>query len=278
MARHILLAAGYAIGLAFQAQGADWTQVDLRGEPQDILKITGAEPKRGVSVLFLPGDAGWRGAAKEMAQSMAGSGYDVYVWDIKRYLTGFTQGRRSTLTEEQIGPDAAAMRSAVAADPDKTVVLVGWSQGAAMSVLAAASQEGKRAFAGVIAMALPESGVLGWRWWDNLTWITRRPPHEPRFTTGPYLSRIAPLPVAVIQAGRDRFTPRMVSHRLLARLRRPRRIRTLEDAPHDFGPMRAALYQQVSESLGWILARVHSRGECSSGGGNGFQHVANADR
>jgi pimeloyl-ACP methyl ester carboxylesterase len=228
-----------------------WNEVRIRDVAQDVLRIPAHSPRQSASVLFLPGDGGWRGAAKDIAQAIAGSGYEVYVWDTKRYLASFTRGK-STLREEQIASDFAAMRVALGSTTNERFVLLGWSQGAAMSVVAGASQEGKNAFAGVIALALPDAGVLGWRWRDNLCYLTGGTPKEPTFRTEPYLSRLAPLPTAVIQAGRDKFTPQAVSRRLLSHLRHPRRIRTLEEAEHDFDPERNRLFDQLRQSLDWI--------------------------
>src|SRR5512134_3496723 len=101
--------AGCACALAQAALHPGWNEVPIRDVPQDVLRIATPSPGKDTTVLFLPGDGGWRGAAKDIAEAIAGSGYDVCVWDTKRYLTSFTRGR-STLREEQIAPDFAAMR------------------------------------------------------------------------------------------------------------------------------------------------------------------------
>jgi dienelactone hydrolase len=240
------------------APASAWSQVELRGTQQDVLWLhstkTGAAAAP-VAVLFLPGDGGYRGAAKEMATTIAASGYDVAVWDTKRYLTSFT-AKSGGLAVTDVGPDFAAMRQALV-PRERPVILIGWSQGAAMSVVAAASAEGKAAFVGTILLALPDAGALAWRWRDNFSYLTGGKPGVPHFDTEPYLSQMAPLPTAVIQAGRDRFTARAVSRRLLSHLRHPRHLRTLEDASHDFGPDRSAMYRELSQAVHWIERHAH---------------------
>jgi dienelactone hydrolase len=230
-----------------------WKDVALRGSQQHVLHLPGKHTHH-TAILFLPGDGGWRGAAKDMAAAIATSGYDVFVWDTKHYLTSFT-ALQGQLHENEIGPDFAAMRRTLVPNAHQPVVLVGWSQGAAMSAVAAASPEGKAAYAGAILLALPDAGVLAWRWKDNLTYLTGKLPNEPAFSTENYLGQMSPLPAAVIQAGKDRFTAKQVSQRLISRMHRPRRVRTLEDAEHDFGPNRSAMYHELNAALLWITRR-----------------------
>lgn len=251
----VIVLAGPAAGVTH------WSHVDLRGTQQDVLHLPAPASGRShisAAILFLPGDGGWRGAAKEMASTMANSGYDVYVWDTKHYLASFT-AKQGALKEGEIGSDFAAMRRALVPDAARTVILTGWSQGAAMSAVAAASPEGKQVFAGVILLALPDSGVLAWRWKDNFASLTGRAPNEPSFRTEPYLSHLSPLPTAVLQAGRDRFTAAHVSRQLLSHLRRPHRIHTFDEAGHDFGPDRSAFYRALNLALEWIDRREHRR-------------------
>ncbi|MBY0506175.1 MAG: hypothetical protein K2X03_19820 [Bryobacteraceae bacterium] len=237
--------------LPLVALSPGWNDVEVRGVRQEVLFLAAKAPKHSEAILFLPGDGGYRGAAKEMSRAMADSGYDVCVWDTKRYLSTFT-ARDGQLREEQLGGDFASIRAACVSGPGRRVILAGWSQGAAMSAVAGASPEGRHAFAGVVLLALPDTGVLAWRWKDSVAALWRGAPGGPQFATETYLARIAPLPLAVIQAGRDHFTPASVSKRMLASIRRPHHLRTLEDAEHDFGPNRGHMYEELNRALRWI--------------------------
>src|SRR5262245_52087577 len=76
----------------------------LRGQPQPLYfyPCTKSTPDLPV-ILFLPGDGGWRGFAIDMAKSIARAGYDVYGWDVKQYLMGFTG--KTTLSEAEMAAD-----------------------------------------------------------------------------------------------------------------------------------------------------------------------------
>ena len=74
----------------------------LRGETEYFFHIPAQEssPTRA-PILFVPGDAGWCGAAVDMGHMMATLGYEVYGFDVRRYLTGFTTSRGG-LTEDEV--------------------------------------------------------------------------------------------------------------------------------------------------------------------------------
>lgn len=92
-----------------------------------------------------------------MTQKLAASGIDIYGWDVKQYLSGFTCGR-TTLSEKDIQADAAILASRLGATQNRRFVLIGWSQGAAMAVLAGASPALQTLLSGVVVLGLPESG------------------------------------------------------------------------------------------------------------------------
>ncbi|HWR54794.1 MAG TPA: AcvB/VirJ family lysyl-phosphatidylglycerol hydrolase, partial [Bryobacteraceae bacterium] len=78
-----IVALALASGCA--AQGDEARIVSIRGVPQDVYHYGSGGRHRG-TVMFLPGDGGWRGFAVNVAEEMASWGYDVYGFDTKRYL------------------------------------------------------------------------------------------------------------------------------------------------------------------------------------------------
>jgi pimeloyl-ACP methyl ester carboxylesterase len=246
----VVLAAVFALpGAAALTPGRN--AVTVRGQQQDIYYFpASAKPPRG-KILFTPGDGGWRGAAITIANQIAAWGYDVYGWDTKRYLRSFTSDT-AVLSEADVARDFHAVASTLAGvDP---VLLVGWSQGAAMSVLAAASARGERpVFAGIVAIGLPETGVLGWRWKDDLTYVTKKEPDEPKFRTAKYVSEVAPLPFCIVQAGNDGYTPVATLDALYAGARPPRRLMVVPGASHAFSGHESEFYSRLREGLEWTL-------------------------
>jgi type IV secretory pathway VirJ component len=163
----------------------------IRGQRQDLwyLPAAAAAPKHPAKILFLPGDGGWRGFAVTIAETMASWGYDVYGLDTRHYLTSFTG--KTHLTEREVMNDIRAVAESIA-QKEERVLLAGWSEGAGLSLLAASLPENRKNFLGLAAIGLAESSVLGWKLADNITYITKADPDEPRFPSLPYLPHVAP--------------------------------------------------------------------------------------
>ena len=224
----------------------------LRGETQYFFHIPAREPAQTrPPILFVPGDGGWRGAAVDMGQMMATLGYDVYGFDVRRYLTAFTTSR-GALTEEQVASDMEQVVAKVASWNHQPVVLVGWSQGAAMVVLAAARTGHKEMVGGVLTIALPEAGFLGWRWRDDLLALVRRDAHEPEFRVAPLLPRVAPVPTWMVYGTRDRFTPAAAARRLVSLARRPRHRREIQGGDHHLRGHRKELLASLRSGMAWV--------------------------
>lgn len=223
----------------------------LRDQQQSIYYYPPpANAPDGAAVLFLPGDGGWRGDVIDMAREVARAGYRVYGWDIKRYLEGFTG--KTHLTETQMMEDIATVAEWVQEDASQRVVLAGWSQGAGMVVLAASSTAHKTLYAGVVAIGTPPQAVLGWRLADDLTYVTRKMPDEPRFPLAPYLPQLPPLRYAAINATGDEEIPLAQAKALFAAAGEPKREFVVEARGHDFGSNRPAFYAALREALRWV--------------------------
>ena len=136
----------------------------VRGRQQDIYfyPARGGD-SRAPKVLFLCGDGGWQGLAVGMAERMASWGYDVYGLDTKRYLESFT-AEGTTLREADIPGDFGQIAGWVATRWNEKIILAGWSEGAGLALVAAASPEGKKAFGGLVIFGLSDSAEVGWRW------------------------------------------------------------------------------------------------------------------
>jgi pimeloyl-ACP methyl ester carboxylesterase len=201
------------------------------------------------AVEFLPGDGGWWGLAIEMAQRAAGWGCDVYGVDTKVYLESVTG--RTTLTDAELMSDMREIGEWIRRSSHSKVTLVGWSDGAGIAAVAGAIGQ-KDAFTGVVAIGLPEKTTLAWRWRDDLTYLTKRDPSEPYILTGRYLPRIAPLPLAIIQASTDEYsTPQQIAS-LFAGAREPKRYFLVNARNHRFDGAREDFYRVLRESLTWI--------------------------
>ena len=84
-------------------------------------------------------------------------------------------------------------------------ILIGVSEGAGLSVLAATDPQTKRSIAGVIGLGLPDLNELGWRWKDSLIYVTHGVPKEPTFSTAAIVGRVSPTPLGAIHSTQDEF-------------------------------------------------------------------------
>lgn len=229
-------------------------EVTVRHKTQEIYHYEpAASPEANpAAVLFLPGDGGWRGFALTIAENLAGAGYHVYGWDTKRYLSSFTDQR--ALTEAEVAGDVQQVIAWISDRRPKKVTLIGWSEGAALALLAVARPGAATTTTGLVAIGMPESGVLGWRWFDTLRSLANGSPNEPRFTTTPYLGQVTPLPMAMIYSNHDQYMTAEQSRRLFAAAQDPKRLFLVEARNHRFDGNQRDFFHALREALQWIAA------------------------
>ena len=199
-----LTAAAAALLLPLATGAAPRTEsFTLRGQRQ-TLHVYGA-PGGPVAVVA-SGDGGWTHLAPDVADLLAGKGRLVVGLDSKAYLASFTSGA-ATLRAEDVPRDFAALLQHAAPGAEGTTLLVGVSEGAGLSVLAAADDAVKARVAGVIVLGLPDRNELGWRLRDSMIYLTKGLPREPAFSAAHVIAKVAPVPLAAIHSTRDEFVP-----------------------------------------------------------------------
>ena len=224
----------------------------IRGRPQDVYFFPAANGARDApKVLFLCGDGGWVGFAPEIAAEMARAGYDVYGFDTKRYLESFTTDA-GALKEEEVRRDLAQVAGWMRTRWAERVTLVGWSQGAGMAVLAAASPDNRSLFKGVVTFGLSGTAVLGWRLRDDVTYITGADPDEPTFRASDYVGKVAPLPLCMIQSSGDQFITREEAEGLFGAAGEPKQYKAVQARNHGFEGNTEGFFGALREGLGWV--------------------------
>ena len=244
------LAMVLALSAASLAQTMGKNVVTVRGQKQEIYYYPATGPKLNRKVLFAPGDGGWRGWAITIAKQMAGWGYDVSGVDTKTYLSSFTGG--AGIKESDVMSDFYQIAHWMTNGGDERVTLVGWSEGAGLGVLAAAGAESKRTFNGLITFGLGDENVLGWRWKDDLTYITKSKPNEPTFLVSPYMVKIAPLPYLMIHSSKDEYVSLDEAKRLAAAAKEPKRVSIIQANNHSFDGNTDEFYRTLREGLEWM--------------------------
>jgi dienelactone hydrolase len=227
-------------------------EVLIRGRVQHLYYFPagGATLHPDLCILFAPGDGGWRGAAIGMAERMASSGYDVYGLDTKQYLEGLSDP--SSVRSNDVMVDFQQLSGWLVSGKARHVALVGWSEGAGLMVLAAASSEGRKYFRGLITMGLGDSNVLGWSWLDDVTYVTKTEPREPTFSALSFMDKISPLPLVMLQSNRDEYVPIEEAQRLFERAREPKKFVLIEAQNHRFDGNQEEFYRRLLEALRWV--------------------------
>lgn len=126
------------------------------------------------------------------------------------------------------------------------------SEGAGLSVLAAADPAVQSSFAGVIGLGLPDLNELGWRWRDAIIYLTHGMPDEPTFSTAAIAERVSPLPLAAIHSTHDEFVPLAEVQGVIAKARDPKRLWTIEAADHRFSNNLLEFDRRLLEAIAWV--------------------------
>ena len=248
MLRLLVLVCCAAVPAAAQSTEA----LSIRGHPQS-LRIYGA--RGGQPVIVSSGDGGWIHLGPHVAELLAAKGYFVVGFDAKAYLESFTSGRVAVRPEDEPG-DYKVLADFASAGSRLRPILVGVSEGAGLSVLAATDPATRSAIAGVVGLGLPDINELGWRWKDALIYVTHGIPNEPTFSAATLVSKVAPAPLAAIHSTRDEFVPLSEVQRVLSAAREPKKLWIVNAGDHRFSDNLAEFDRRLIEALGWVVQQA----------------------
>lgn len=233
---------------AVLAQVSATTIFMLRGHAQ-TLHLYG---KRGhQAVIVTSGDGGWMHLGPQVAELLAAQGFFVVGFDARDYLSSFTSGK-TTLNPADEPRDYKTLADFAARGSLGKPILIGVSEGAGLSVLAATDPQTQAAIAGVIGLGLPDLNELGWRWKDVLIYITRGNPDEPMFSTKAIVAKVAPLPLAAIHSTQDEFVPLNEVHAVMDAARGPKRLWIVKASDHRFSGNVKEFNARLLEAIAWI--------------------------
>jgi uncharacterized protein len=241
----MLLLAGTA-GTDASAQPAH--RLMIRGRVQQ-LQLYG--PTAGNPVIVSSGDGGWIHLGPHVAELLATRGFFVVGFDVKAYLAGFTTDT-ATLRPADEPADYKVLAAFASSATGRKPILIGVSEGAGLSVLAASDADTKEAISGVIGLGLPDLNELGWRWKDSVIYLTHRAANEPRFSSAAAVSAVAPLPLVIIQSTHDEFVPLAETHRIFAQASEPKRLWIVEATNHRFSSNLSEFDARLMEAIEWV--------------------------
>ena len=243
----IALVLSVALGAAVLAHTTD--TVVLRGHPQ-LVQVYGARGS-GDPVLVSSGDGGWIHLAPHVAETLAAKGYFVIGFDVKGYLSSFTSPER-VLGVVDVPGDYRALMEYASRGSRRKPILIGVSEGAGLSVLAAADPATRSRIGGVIALGLPDRNELGWRWKDSLIYVTHGVPNEPTFSASALVSQVTPVPLAAIHSTRDEFVPESEVRRVMEKASQPKRLWMVTALDHRFSGNVEEFDRTLLESIAWV--------------------------
>jgi hypothetical protein len=224
--------------------------VRIRSHTQ-LLHIYGT--RGGTPFIVSSGDGGWIHLGPHVAEILAASGRFVVGFDVKAYLESFTGV--GALRPEDVPGDYKVLVDFAAKGASAKPILIGVSEGAGLSVLAAGDPQIKSATRGVIALGLGDRNELGWRWRDSIIYLTHGVPREPMFSSAAIVGRLAPVPLAAIHSTHDEYVPIAQLHQILDRASQPKRLWVIDAANHRFSDRLTELDQRIREAIEWIAAQ-----------------------
>lgn len=226
--------------------------VVIRGHQQSLY-IYGSP--RGEPVIVSSGDGGWIHLGPHVAEFLATRGFFVIGFDVKSYLSSFTS-QRSTLRPEEEPADYRALTDVAKKTTGRKPILIGVSEGAGLSVLAATDTTTKAEIAGVIGLGLPDINELAWRWRDSLIYLTHQAPNEPSFSAAAIVDRVAPLPLGAIHSTHDEFVPVADVERILKAAHEPKRLWIVNAYNHRFSDNLDDFDRHLLEAIAWVKANA----------------------
>jgi fermentation-respiration switch protein FrsA (DUF1100 family) len=224
----------------------------IRGQPQ-TLRLYG--PRNGDPFIVSSGDGGWIHLGPHVAEVLSRAGFFVVGFDTRAYLAGFTSGG-TTIGSQQEPVDYRLLVEFAARRSGKKPTLIGVSEGAGLSVLAATDPGTKTLIAGVIGLGLPDLNELGWRWRDSLIYLTHGVPNEPTFSAVAIVKNVAPLPLGAIHSSEDEFVPLSEVQRIIQGAGEPKKLWIVKASDHRFSDNQPEFDRCLMEAIAWVKQKT----------------------
>lgn len=235
--------------------------VMLRGRALVLHAVLPARVSNGGPVVFYSsGSGGWHGFDQHVATALAERGIPVFGISMHSYLkTFYSDDRPATFAAVAADYTELIRRSQALAGGygSRPVILAGWSLGAGYAPLVACDAGIRPVLSGVISISLSRDNETTLSVPNRLLSRLIRKTIGPSFDVSEYLSCAAPVPVAIIQAGKDRGASPQGAQKLISQTNADsgswlRLFAVTEARNHSFKDARAEFDQTLDEVLGWI--------------------------
>lgn len=108
------------------------------------------------------------------------------------------------------------------------MLLIGWSEGAGLSLAAAADPTNKDVFESLIAIGAAEQNILAWHWSDVMAELRKELPKEPTFVRVDYVGKVAPRTLFMIASSGDEHVSLDPTRKLFSATHDPKRMVVIE--------------------------------------------------
>ncbi|MBZ5497138.1 MAG: hypothetical protein LAP85_12100 [Acidobacteriia bacterium] len=219
-----------------------------------------------VLIIYATGDGGWLGLGHDIFDWLTQWNYPVVGFSSRAYLknlgavsdTDTTTPRRLARDYENI---IGFAESRLGLPSTTSLILVGLSRGAGLSVVAAGEGMLDQNLAGLLAIALTKEEEHVIRYRRRAPKSANDPPRLEgvQIETYRYLNRLVSFPVMVLQSTNDGYLPAEAARRLFGPDTALRRLRAVEAANHGFRNGCQALYRDAQDALKWMTSRLSTR-------------------
>jgi hypothetical protein len=235
------------------------SSVLLHGKPLELHVSAPRMPAApDVVLVYASGDGGWFGAAVDMFRQIADAGYAVVGFSSRSFLK-IERPRGALVSAAQLADEYDAIiaqaRVALGLPDESRVVLVGWSRGAAFSVLVGSEPAAPRHLLGVIAIGLGEGEDLQVNGEDDEGHATAEKRRWP-FDTYARIAQLDALPCAVIQATDDNYFPAASARQLFGPDTARRRFYSINARNHRFSGGKVAFDAALLDAIHWIVPQA----------------------
>ena len=105
---------------------------------------------------------------------------------------------------------------------------------------------------GVVAVGVPATAELAWRWIDLAALVMKRDADEPSFAPADYVGAVSPTPLALIQSSTDEFLSETDRARLISAAKAPKRMTMIPAANHRFTDKLPELQAEMLSAIAWV--------------------------
>jgi hypothetical protein len=248
----LVLAAGcsYRVATSVSAPVRSETSVSLYGHELRLhLSRPPAASAQSVLLVYATGDGGWWGGDRDLFAHLTTWGYPAVGFSAREYVHHLDA---APVTPAELAHDyKAIIDTAVTAlelPSPLHVVLVGKSRGAGLSLAAALDPGFNAAIDGIVAAGLTrEEEYVHGRTTGSGAFVM--------IDTYAKIRELGRLPLAVIQSTNDHYAPAAKARALFGPDTPDRELIPIVSRDHNFGGALDLLYQEMEQSVHWILSR-----------------------